>query len=83
MRQKLQYQAVLQAVQKFCLCLDDINELIRVINSEAKQLTDAQKSSLFLINREDLLLILKNFSATEKITTKPNVKLALGYIIAG
>jgi hypothetical protein len=82
-RQKRQCQSLLAVVRKLIVNLEDINELLKTIMSEAKKITRAQKCSLFLINPDHIHLASKIFHPDRINTVRANVKKTKDHVIPG
>ncbi|XP_063840709.1 cGMP-dependent 3',5'-cyclic phosphodiesterase-like isoform X2 [Scylla paramamosain] len=65
-RLRTQCQALLSVAQNLFTHLDDVSVLLREIMAEARQLTDAERCSLFLLDREHEQLVAKVFDGERK-----------------
>lgn len=72
LRLKQQYQSLLQVARRFFSQLDDFDNLLQGIMSEARQLTSAERCSLFLIDTESGDLVAKVFDGGDN-SPKSNV----------
>ena len=58
----MRYPASESSDASLCICVsDDVSVLLRQIMSEARQLTSAERCSLFLVDRKEKELIAKVF----------------------
>ncbi|XP_050693259.1 cGMP-dependent 3',5'-cyclic phosphodiesterase-like isoform X2 [Eriocheir sinensis] len=82
-RLRTQCQALLTVAQNLFTHLDDVSVLLREIMAEARQLTDAERCSLFLLDREHGQLVAKVFDGERKEESSGEVRLPATQGIAG
>nr|XP_045599469.1 cGMP-dependent 3',5'-cyclic phosphodiesterase-like isoform X2 [Procambarus clarkii]XP_045599471.1 cGMP-dependent 3',5'-cyclic phosphodiesterase-like isoform X2 [Procambarus clarkii]XP_045599472.1 cGMP-dependent 3',5'-cyclic phosphodiesterase-like isoform X2 [Procambarus clarkii] len=82
-RLRTQCQALLNVAQNLFTHLDDVTVLLREIMAEARQLTDAERCSLFLLDREQNQLVAKVFDGESKEESCGEVRLPATQGIAG
>ncbi|XP_066977426.1 cGMP-dependent 3',5'-cyclic phosphodiesterase-like isoform X2 [Macrobrachium rosenbergii] len=82
-RLRTQCQALLSVAQNLFTHLDDVTVLLREIMAEARQLTDAERCSLFLLDRDQQQLVAKVFDGERKEESNGEVRLPANQGIAG
>ncbi|XP_042238504.1 cGMP-dependent 3',5'-cyclic phosphodiesterase-like isoform X2 [Homarus americanus] len=82
-RLRTQCQALLSVAQNLFTHLNDVTVLLREIMAEARQLTDAERCSLFLLDREQNQLVAKVFDGERKEESGGEVRLPATQGIAG
>ncbi|XP_069947846.1 cGMP-specific 3',5'-cyclic phosphodiesterase [Cherax quadricarinatus] len=82
-RLRTQCQALLNVAQNLFTHLDNVTVLLREIMAEARQLTAAERCSLFLLDREQNQLVAKVFDGESKEESGGEVRLPATQGIAG
>lgn len=82
-RLRTQCQALLNVAQNLFTHLDDVTVLLREVMAEARKLTDAERCSLFLVDKDNDQLVAKVFDGERKEESGGEVRLPLSQGIAG
>ncbi|XP_076069074.1 cGMP-dependent 3',5'-cyclic phosphodiesterase-like [Oratosquilla oratoria] len=82
-RARRQCQALLSVAQNLFTHLEDVDVLLREIMAEARQLTSAERCSLFLLDRERNQLVAKVFDGEAKNENQDEVRISASEGIAG